>query len=163
MRRIRFRIANLLVLVLFLAVGLAALRAATEPWDKALFGGTFVLLLVSVLLAVHRPGRARAFWLGFALFGWAYLVASLVPSVEARLPTTRALAYLDAKVPGRDYAGRELLWDTLTGNVLGGSGAASPEHFLRIGHALLALAMGCAGGGLSRALAAGDRQSEADR
>ena len=30
-----------------------------------------------------------------------YLVLSLVPSIESRLITTKALAYLDSKVPGR--------------------------------------------------------------
>ena len=52
-------------------------------------------LLTSVLLAVHRTGESRAYWLGFALFGWAYLVMSLVPPIEARLPTTKVLARLD--------------------------------------------------------------------
>ena len=53
----RFSIANLLGLVLFLAVGLAALREATDLWDSAVFTGTLALLLVSILLAVHRTER----------------------------------------------------------------------------------------------------------
>jgi hypothetical protein len=62
-------------------------------------------LLTSVLLAIHRTESRRAFWTGFALFGWTYLTLSLVPSIESRLATTKALAYLDSKVPGRpqDY------------------------------------------------------------
>jgi hypothetical protein len=101
MSRLRFSIASLLGLVLFLAVGLAALRAADDLWDSAVFTGTLVILLIAVLLAVHRTERQRAFWLGFAVFGWVALAASLVPPIEARLLTTKLLAYLDSKVPGR--------------------------------------------------------------
>jgi hypothetical protein len=57
--------------------------------------------------------KRRAFWLGFALFGWTYLVLSLVPSIEARLITTRALAYLDSKVP---RSNAEALYDLLVAN-----------------------------------------------
>jgi hypothetical protein len=101
MRRPRFTIASLLVFVLFLAFGLAALRESTEVWDVAVFGVTFLLLLTSVLLAVHRTGPRRAYWLGFALFGGAYLAAGLIPPVGARLPTSKGLVYLDSLVPGR--------------------------------------------------------------
>jgi hypothetical protein len=101
MRRIRFSIASLLVVVLFLAVSTAALRESNEPWESGLFTLTLVILLTSVLLAIHRTASRRAFWVGFALFGWTYLALSLVPSIESRLATTKALAYLDSKVPGR--------------------------------------------------------------
>ena len=79
MRRIRFTIASLLGVVLFVAVAFAALRAATDAWDSGVFGLTLGLLLTSVLLAVHRAGGRRAYWLGFALFGGTYLGASLIP------------------------------------------------------------------------------------
>src|SRR6516225_6667690 len=35
------------------------------------------------------------------LLGGSYLGLSLVPSIESRLATTKALTYLDSKVPGR--------------------------------------------------------------
>src|SRR3954453_19092314 len=104
MGRFRFTIASLLALVLFLAVGFAALRGATDTWDCATFSTTLVMLSASILLAVHRADRGRAFWLGCALFGWIYLGASMVPAVVARLATTGVLAYLDSQVPGRDNA-----------------------------------------------------------
>jgi hypothetical protein len=104
MRRIRFNIANLLVVVLFVAVGFAALRESSDLWDSGLFTLTLTVLLVSVLLAVHRSESRRAFWLGFALFGWGYLALSFVPSIESRLMTAKALAYLDSKIPGRFIA-----------------------------------------------------------
>src|SRR5262249_23411754 len=74
------------------------------------------ILLVSVLLAVHRTESRRAFWIGFALFGWAYLALTLVPAIESRLLTTKALAYLDSKVPGRPVVITGQAWgDPLNG------------------------------------------------
>src|SRR5262245_4308251 len=99
MRHIRSTIGRLLVLVVGLAVAFAALREATEIWDSGVFTATLGLLTASVLWAIRRSDQKRAFWLGFALFGWSYLIASLLPPVGPRLLTTRALFYLDSKVP----------------------------------------------------------------
>jgi hypothetical protein len=104
MKRFRFNIASLLIVVLFIAVGFAALCESNDLWDRGLFTLTLGLLLVSILLAIHRAESRRAFWIGFALFGAAYLGLSLVPSIESRLMTTRALMYLDSMVPGRPPA-----------------------------------------------------------
>ena len=105
MSRIRFSIASLLVAVLFVAVGFAALRESNELWDTGLLTLTLTALLVSILLAIHSRQAARAFWLGFALFGGGYLALSLVPSIESRLITTKLLAYIDSKVPRSNPAG----------------------------------------------------------
>jgi WD40 repeat protein len=101
MRRIRFTIGGLLAVVLFLAVAIAALREATDLWDSGVFTMTAGLLVVAVLLVIHGTGPMRAFWLGFALSGGCYLVASLIPPVESRLLTTKGLAFVDSKIPGR--------------------------------------------------------------
>jgi hypothetical protein len=106
MNRIRFTIASLLVVVLLVAVGFAALREASDLWDRGVFTLALAVLLVSILFAVHRTGSERAFWLGFALFGWGYLGLSLVPSIEPRLLMAKALAHLDSKVPGRSVGVR---------------------------------------------------------
>jgi hypothetical protein len=180
MSRIRFNIASLLVVVVAFAVGIAALREANETWESGLFTLALTVLLVSILLAIHRAESRRAFWIGFALFGTTYLALSLVPSIESRLATTKVLAYLDSKVPGRTQSffkiqvtggnqvhavafspqGNQLatsslgtvkLWDATTGRLLGGW-AGTTENFVRIGHSLLALLAGWFGGLLSRRL-----------
>src|SRR5262249_50191005 len=66
-----------------------------------IFTMTLTVLLISILLAIHRSDAGRAFWIGFALFGTTYLALSLVPSIESRLITAKALTYLDPNVPGR--------------------------------------------------------------
>jgi WD40 repeat protein len=122
MRRFRFSIATLLLIVLFVAVAVAALRGATDLWDSGTFGLTLLALLTAVLLGVHRTGDRRAFWVGFALFAWAYLVASTVPSIETRLPTTRGLTYLDSLIRPRPWVFTSIKANSPNGGV--GSRAA---------------------------------------
>jgi hypothetical protein len=99
MRRIQFHIGTLVIAVLILGVSFAALRESNEMWDGAILSLASAALLTSVLLAIHRSEKSRAFWLGFALFGTLYLGASLIPSIESRLITSKALDYLDSRVP----------------------------------------------------------------
>ena len=99
MRRFRFHLSTMLLIVLLTGVGFAALRESDEIWDSEVFTLVLAVLLVSILLAVHRTEKRRAYWLGFALFGAAYLGLSLVPPTESRLITTKALAFIDSKVP----------------------------------------------------------------
>jgi len=101
MRKLRFNIASLLAVILVLGVGFAALRESSDLWESGLFSLTVGSLLISILLAVHRTESRRAFWIGLALFGWIYLGLTLMPSIQSRLITTKALTYLDSKVPGR--------------------------------------------------------------
>jgi hypothetical protein len=105
MRRIRFHLGTLVLLVLVVGVAFAALRESSPIWESAVFTLTVGVLLFSTLLAIHRTRRRRAFWLGFALFGASYLLLSLVPSIERRLITTKALAELDSKVSRSTPAG----------------------------------------------------------
>ena len=69
MRRLRFHLGTLVILILVLGVGFAALREPNEIWDNGLFTLTLGVLLISIVLAIHRVEKRRAFWLGFALFG----------------------------------------------------------------------------------------------
>lgn len=71
---IRFRvpIAGLMVSVVAFAIGLAALRFASEVWAGFVGLLALGLLALAVLGVVYRRGRRRASWLGFALFGGAY-------------------------------------------------------------------------------------------
>jgi hypothetical protein len=104
MRLPRYTIRSMLGVILFAGIAIAALRAADDAWDSGILGLVLLILLAAVLLAVHRTDRKRAYWLGFALFGWTYLVASLIPPVGSRLPTTKGLTFIDPKIPGRHRA-----------------------------------------------------------
>jgi hypothetical protein len=99
--RLRFNIATILGVILLFGVGFAALREANDYWDSGLLTLTLGVLLVAVLLAIHRIEAKRVYWIGFAIIGWCYLALAQVPPLESRLLTTKALAYLDSKIPGR--------------------------------------------------------------
>ena len=115
MRRFRFHLSTMLLIVLLTGVGFAALRESDEIWDSEVFTLVLAVLLVSILLAVHRTEKSRAFWLGFAFFGAAYLGLSLVPPIESRLSTTEALAFIDSNLP-RSMTRADALYDLLVGN-----------------------------------------------
>jgi hypothetical protein len=157
MKRIRFNIASLLVIIFIHGVGLAALRESSDLWDSGIFTVTIGVLLISILLAVHRIESRRAFWIGFALFGSIYLGLSMVPAIESRLMTTKALAYLDSEAADRKVVTTALPWTwavqtgEFSGTVLGGW-SGTTENFVRIGHSLLALLAAWIGGHLSRRL-----------
>lgn len=123
MRRFRFSIAGLLGVVLLIAVALAALRASTDTWDSGILGLILLHLLMAVLLAIHGTDRKRAYWLGFALFGWVDLIASFVPPVESRLPTMKLLAYLDARIRPRHWSDDLLM-------MVDGSNVSRPQTFM---------------------------------
>ena len=186
MRYIRFNIASLLVTILIIGFGFAALRESNDLWDSGIFSLTLGVLLTSILLAVHRKESRRAFWIGFAMFGWVYLGLSLVPSMESRLLTRKVLVYLGSKVPGR-YLEVSILEVSTPGSgppskpaqniaiITDGSQAVpsipgqlklslggwsgSTENFVRIGHSLLSLIVGLSGGHLSRQLSARTQKS----
>ncbi len=101
MPRFRFTIGSLIGFVVICAVAFAALKESSDWWERGTFTLTLLVLLTSVLLASHRTGARRAYWLGFALFGCVYLGLSLIPPVESRLVTSPGLAYLYSKLPGQ--------------------------------------------------------------
>jgi len=101
MKRFRFHIGTLLLIILFVGIGLAALRESSDLWESGIFATTLGILLISILLAVHRREARRAFWIGFTLIGWIYLGLTFMPSIESRLVTTKALAFVKPAVHGR--------------------------------------------------------------
>src|SRR5690242_7812633 len=67
-------IAGLLGLVLVVGMGLAALKSSTVLWTTASTTLVLALLLTAVAGGIFLRGTDRAYWIGFALFGWAYLL-----------------------------------------------------------------------------------------
>ncbi len=73
MRKIRVSIARLMGAVLIAAVGFAALRNLSDAWAGLMLMLTCGVLLMGVVGAVCQGPHERAWWLGFALFGFGYL------------------------------------------------------------------------------------------
>lgn len=71
----RLTIAGMLWMVATVGVCFAALRSATAVWAGLMAVMILAALLSGAVAAVFSRGRERAFWLGFAAFGWAFLLA----------------------------------------------------------------------------------------
>ena len=84
----RFSLAGGLGFVALIAFGIAAFRDPIDIWVGAAFVVTLGLLCASVLGAVLERPRGGVWWLGFAVFGWAYLLAGHAPGLanDARMP-----------------------------------------------------------------------------
>src|SRR3954449_13576132 len=97
----RFSIAALMLAVLVCGVAVAALKNASDAWAGALLLLTLLLLASAVFGVVYRREGRRAFWLGFAAFGWGYLALTQAPwfveQIGPKLPTTLLLNYAHAK------------------------------------------------------------------
>jgi hypothetical protein len=176
MRRFHVSIADLLLLVLVCGIAVAGLQSPTELGSSLLFTCAVGINLVAVVLAVYcREGR-RAFWFGFAVFGWAYLVLGLIPEARSQLATTRLFEYLfsrfvqkdavvsvafsvDGKKLAADYGNEVRIWDAATGKPLAVR-SVDPVLFQRVGHTLFTFLLALTGGVLTRNLASPRGEAE---
>ncbi len=98
----QFTILGLMGLVLSTAVAFAALRGPNDVWASGLELLTLTLIGAAVLGVVHKRGKSRAKWLGFALFcGCYHLLASgpwIGEQARPKLPTTLLLDRVQQKI-----------------------------------------------------------------
>lgn len=94
MKALAFSIKGLLLAVTLTAFGLTALLNASWVWTSVVVSVTLLVLLTALLAIPCRPSPRRAFWLGFAIFGWGYLLILHTPlgeAYQAGAPTTVVL------------------------------------------------------------------------
>jgi hypothetical protein len=103
MRSVRFSIAGLMGVVLLVAIGFAALRNPSENWAGVVLLGTLAALGVAMVGACCRSGATRGGFLGFAAFGWIYMIAAFYPlGIWPKLPTQGLLELLAPRIAGID-------------------------------------------------------------
>jgi hypothetical protein len=56
MRRFRFHLGTLLLIILLVSVGFAALRESNETWQSSLFAVMICVLLISIVVAWNARG-----------------------------------------------------------------------------------------------------------
>jgi hypothetical protein len=143
MRTIRFSIGGLMGIVLIAAISLAALRNANAIWAGVMLLLTCAVLGMAILGVVCRRQAQRAWWLGFALFGWGYLALAVSWPLShwIQLPTVTLLEVLALKLGARPSG-------------MGGGMGVDPliPPLLQVGHCLWALLAAVLGGMLARAL-----------
>jgi hypothetical protein len=111
-RNLRFSIRGMLAVVLLAGIVLAGVRDHPDPFSAAL-GSAFALtvfgvLCTSILGVLFKQGRQRAFWTGFAVFGWAFSVLGLAIQIRppAFILAILPFAYLGGLI-ARGFAARD--------------------------------------------------------
>ena len=101
----RFSILGLMGFVLFVCVGLAALRNASELWAGIMLLVAFGATGTALLGAIYQKGNDRAWWVGSAVFSGGYLTLAFATlsadQIQPNLGTTRVLDYVHFQVTGR--------------------------------------------------------------
>jgi len=72
---LQFTLRRLLLAIAAIAFACVALRAPTAFWSGVVLSAILLGLLTSILFIVYRTGRARAFAIGFLVFGGGCLVS----------------------------------------------------------------------------------------
>lgn len=102
MRRPQFSLRAVGAAIVAVALACAALTYASPVWATLTFTGTIGSLLLALPAIVYRIGRERAFWVGFALLGWSYLILVFGPwfqaNIRRHLATQQALEFLLPKM-----------------------------------------------------------------
>ncbi len=140
MGKARFSIAGLMGVVLVAAVGLAALKNASETWAGVMLLLTCGLLGLSVVGALYGGRAGRTWWLGFCVFGGTYMALSRCWSSSDLpwLPTTDLLKHL---VPPTGVALRKVV-NPFCGNTNFIRDELSPEQIAQCLWTLLAALLG---------------------
>lgn len=97
--RLRYSLRAGMGLVLFAAVGFAALRFPSATSASLMFSATVLALGIATLGALLLTGRRRAFCMGAAVFGGGYLALAFGDSRDL-LATTPILGKLDVLLGG---------------------------------------------------------------
>jgi hypothetical protein len=82
--RVHVTIAQMMGIVLAVGLGLAALANANDVWASSTFTLAFILISAAILGGLGVRGDARMSWIGFAVFGWAYLLVSRLPGLHSQ-------------------------------------------------------------------------------
>lgn len=90
------------------ALGCVALLYASPVASGIAYTVTTVLLLTAVVGGIVLQKEARAFWVGFAVFGWGYVALVSFEALEAPMGEAPTVAALDGLF---DAVGARLLLD----------------------------------------------------
>ena len=92
----RFSIVGLLGLVAVAAVGIGALSNPNFVWTYLLYAAWLALLSLGLVVAVNARGSLQAFWIGFALAGFAWHYLSETESGFDDSPLSVCIPYVAA-------------------------------------------------------------------
>jgi len=170
MKRPRITIAHIILVVLVIALGLAAIRSGSAAWAGAMFSITFFAMICSLLGVALGRGIRRIYWTGFAALGWSYLLLIYVPWLDGKigrfLLAPNLFDYLeevlhsDSQGGGMQSLPPGIIGAMATGGGFDGgaggwSGVQNLSDFVRIGLAMEALLWAFLGGWVACYFASG--------
>ena len=180
MRAPRISIAGLMAFIVLLGITLAALRAGTRSWARAMLTLAIASAGVALLGRLHTRGPAKAAWTGYLIFGIGYLVLCVGPWCEEHImPDLLPTPLIDERYSRIKYFpahNGERVWiaDGSAGEVVGDVGprdvsfdvgrtggyhglynapqlrGISPNGYRRLWHSTLSLWVGLLGAFLAR-------------
>jgi hypothetical protein len=119
---LRFTLRQFLIGIAGIALACVALRSASTWWVSAMLGLAFFAMTAALLLVVYRRDAQRAFWIGFAAFGWVYLLLLILGwSIEKNTPVRTSSLFTDRL----SRASYDWLFAKATAQVDGGYGAGA--------------------------------------
>jgi hypothetical protein len=181
MKQFRFSMSTVMAAIVLLGFAFAGLRSPTPLWANLWFSLILATLTFSVPAAVYRRDEQRAFWVGFATFGWVYFVLALAPwfhtEMGFQLFSTTILDVLAPHIVQKEYLLRNYVgsfnppfnpgvpspwqhWNLPEfppenpWRIVGYVTLISPGLYLRIGHAVFCMLIAIFGGTVVRRLAA---------
>ena len=143
-----FNLRQLFVAVSGIAISAAALKYANSLWASAISTGAVLALFTAVIAATYLKQPQRAFWTGFAIFGWGYLLL-----LDGWLPfppfsASTVLIWMLAKSLGHTQVDPNTAYYMET--PMGIIRARPTEQFFRISYSITAMLLGVIGGTLAR-------------
>ena len=109
MNRFRFSLGSFLAVVTLLALGLATMASQSRLAASAALTAYVIMLCVALAGALLPQAANRAFWIGFAIFGWTYWFVEFdtvqVASGQAMRPTTSFISGIVVQQPARPNVG----------------------------------------------------------
>jgi len=152
----------MMTLVLLGGASAAALANANAGWAQVFNSSLILALLFSLVASIYRTDSQRAFWIGFAVFGWAYLglVYGWVRYSDGNLITTSVLWEVAEFFNAVDQPSATV---TIEYPAAGGAPVATvvklppalpnpSGSFLSVGHSIWALWLAMSGGLVARVL-----------
>lgn len=151
-----FSLRSALAAVAYFAVVAAALTDGSPHWFAIVALVAVFAMLVSLVGVIYRKDEHRSFWVGFAIFGWAYLILSHGPgSLPEAMPTgiffRELFPFVRRAVP-LDPLKPHPAWVRFTESENGRPVAliAPKADFIQLGHAICALVSAFLGGAIGR-------------
>jgi hypothetical protein len=149
MRSIRFSIAGLMGFILVVALVAAAMRNPTAISSGFVAMATRGIFCIALVGAVCRKGAQRAWWVGFASFGWIYLGVPFSSAFRSGLRPVQMVLEAFGTLKDLPNQNSSIVSEEL-------------QSFLTTSHCLWALVAAAIGGLIARAIFGTEERSQGE-